>query len=62
MVKLQEAKAEDMEYAIITLGKPLITLLKNMDNGQCNNAIAKASVDNAIESLRVAIRALRSER
>jgi len=61
MMQLRESSSDDMAEAIITIGKPLITLLKNMDNGQCNNAIAKASVDNAIESLRVAIRALRSE-
>jgi len=59
MMQFRESSNEDMSEAIITIGKPLITLLKNMDNGQCNNTIAKASVDNAIESLRIAIRALR---
>jgi len=61
MIRLQESDNEDMAQSIITLGQPLKTLLKNMDRGQCSNTVAKASVELAIESLRIAIRALRNE-
>jgi len=60
-MRLQEAEPDDMIETIITLGKPLVTLLANMDKGRCNNATAKAGIDLAIESLRISIRALRGE-
>jgi len=59
---VEERKPEDMAQTIITIGTPLKTLLANMDRGQCNNTVAKASVELSIESLRIAIRALRGER
>lgn len=61
-MRLEEATPEEMIDTIITLGKPLVTLLANMDKGRCNNATAKAGVDLAIDSLRISIRALRGQK
>jgi len=61
MLRMHKVDDVEMAEAIITLGKPLVTLLENMDRGQCDNTVAKAQVELAIECLRGAIKGLRNE-
>jgi len=54
-----EAKPEELRQQIITLGKPIRTLLNNMDNGRCSNVVALAGVESAINGLLIALEALK---